>query len=218
MQIVLLKSNGWGNPTLQDWVPIAHHGSMKGMAVQLGRQDEKKEYPLELWLDIRPEGPKVTWSWFRNWGRPFIEEAEPQDFGTVSDVLALVSKSHEKFAADGILLLVDLHVGKKPHQNLQENFHGKFVPQTKDASRVFQLSQQVNYPLGMLVVYPGYQAIVQAEGAWSTYTLTYPSAERGVFLIPHSPIITGPTVMGHYHHYGVGAWPTVVSPFEGTSE
>lgn len=217
MQIVLLKSNTWGNPTLQDWVPIVHSGYFKGMGVHLGRPDHEGKYPLELWLDLRPEGPNVQWSWFRNWGRPFLEEAEPQAFGEVTDVLALVSKSKEEFAADAILLLVDLHSGKKPHEKLEDDFHGAFVPEMKAASRVFHLSQQAHYPVGMLVIYPGYQAQVQAEGAWSTYTLTYPSAERGVFLIPNSPVITGPSVMGgHYHNYGVGAWPTVVTPFRGS--
>lgn len=214
MQIVYLKNNTWGNPTLQNWVPVVHNGSFKGMGVRLGRPDQKGEYPLELWLDLRAEGPEVQWSWFRNWNRPFLEQAELQDFGEISDVLALVGKSHEEFSADGVVLLVDLHSGKNPHRDLSERCQGAFIPATKNASRVFHLSQHPHYPVGALVIYPGYQATVQAEAAWGTYTLTYPSAEHGVYLIPQNPVLLGgPSVMGHYHAYGMGAWSQVASPF-----
>lgn len=186
MNIAFLKINAWGNPTLQDWAPVAHSGVLKGMAVQLGRPDANKKYPLELWLDLRKQGPEIQWSWFRNWGRPFIEAAEPQSFGEVSDLLALVGKSHEDFAADGVLLLVDLHAGKSP-RNLSEDFRGVFAPFTEEASQIFNLSDSDSYPVGMLVIYPGFQATVRAEGSAEVYTLLYPSAERGVFLIPEEP-------------------------------
>ncbi|NCS97267.1 MAG: hypothetical protein GW762_01610 [Candidatus Pacebacteria bacterium] len=209
MQIVHLKTNFWGYPTLKSWAPVAHNGAMKGMAVQLGRP-VGGNYPLSLWIDIREDGPEVVWDWKRNWLRPFIRDAEPKTFGTVSDVLALVRRSDEDFASDAILLLIDLHSGKKPHQNLADESKGGFLAaMNHELSKVYSITQQDHYPVGMIVIYPGYQAWVRAEALQATHTLVYPSAERGVYLTPNNPVMaSGPSVAGHYHGYG---WSSAVA-------
>ena len=208
MQIVHLKTNFWGYPILNSWAPVAHNGIMKGMAVELGRP-EKGEYPLTLWIDIREDGPEVIWDWKRNWFRPLIMEAEPKTFGEVSDVLALVRKSDEVFSSDAVLLFIDLHSGKKPRRNLAEESKGGFVAKNHEATRVYTLTQQDHYPVGMMVIYPGFQAGLRAEALQATHTLVYPSAERGVYLTPNNPVMaSGPSVAGHYHGYG---WSSAVA-------
>lgn len=206
MQIVRLSTNFWGNPGLYNWAPVdfIEEGLIYG--VRLGRPNAEDECPLDLWMGADFNGPPFNWSFFRNWMGPYIEEAEPQIY-PATDVIGLVNKSDVHYASDALLLMVDLHARHEPNAVDNTN-RGVFVPENQMCQTI-RLSQQDHYPVGLLTIFPGFEAWLRAEGSFNKYRLLYPSAERGVYLTPLEPsnLYRGLRMTGiPPHYYGYSAF------------
>lgn len=202
MKIAYLYSNVWGQPTLQDWLPVTNMPENMVQGVRLGRKHAMGQVPVSLWLTPMPpsDTPVLHRSLFVNWRRPYILEAFPSVKAmTVLDRSQLKAKTVEKLylsrhgapdvsvSEDAVLLVFDLHTGRGERE-VSTDLHGRMYFNSPEFYQKYVVYHAATYSVGVMVLQPGFVGMFQLEKMTEKFKLIY-TKKDGVFIAPDIELV-----------------------------